>query len=435
MQRLIATLPRGGTLDDGQWAARHRLLVRVFIGHIVVLGVLGLVQGEQPLHLGLELLPIVGALVLATRSSLSQRTREVVLALGFLVCSAVLIHLVAGITEAHFHFFVVLPLVALYQRWAPLLAAIGFVVVHHLAMAALAPQLLFNTQIAIDNPFWLVIIHAVFVLLAVGVLVAFWKLAEDAVLEADRLNRERAAQAERELARRVDTQRRTGQRVDALAGATTRATDLTESVASSVNQLAEVAGSVAEEAAASARVASDASTVTVRGVATADRLSASTAEIGDIVTFIEGVAARTNLLALNATIEAARAGDAGKGFAVVATEVKDLARQTESATADIAGRLDRIVADADDASAVLGELGSVLSDIADRQQRIDVAVGQQLDAARGIAADSEEVTSTVHGISDDVHQLTRLVDGSDADDEGGPVAVAGSPHGALHAVV
>lgn len=56
------------------------------------------------------------------------------------------------------------------------------------------------------------------------------------------------------------------------------------------------------------------------------------AQLGDIVTTINGIAAQTNLLALNATIEAARAGDAGRGFAVVASEVKKLAADTRLAT-------------------------------------------------------------------------------------------------------
>jgi methyl-accepting chemotaxis protein len=58
-------------------------------------------------------------------------------------------------------------------------------------------------------------------------------------------------------------------------------------------------------------------------------------EIGRAASLIQGIASQTNLLALNAAIEAARAGEHGKGFAVVAGEVRRLAEQTGSATAEI----------------------------------------------------------------------------------------------------
>lgn len=63
-------------------------------------------------------------------------------------------------------------------------------------------------------------------------------------------------------------------------------------------------------------------------------------EVGKIVSLINDIADKTNLLALNATIEAASAGDAGRGFAVVANEVKALAAQTTSATAEIRSQIE-----------------------------------------------------------------------------------------------
>ncbi|GAA1501333.1 hypothetical protein GCM10009827_010260 [Dactylosporangium maewongense] len=68
-------------------------------------------------------------------------------------------------------------------------------------------------------------------------------------------------------------------------------------------------------------------------------LSESSTAIGDVIKIISSIADQTNLLALNATIEAARAGDVGKGFAVVAGEVKDLARETATATQKVAEQI------------------------------------------------------------------------------------------------
>ena len=59
------------------------------------------------------------------------------------------------------------------------------------------------------------------------------------------------------------------------------------------------------------------------------------AQVAKVAESIDAIAKQTNLLALNATIEAARAGEAGRGFAVVAGEVKALAQQTSTATAEI----------------------------------------------------------------------------------------------------
>lgn len=72
-------------------------------------------------------------------------------------------------------------------------------------------------------------------------------------------------------------------------------------------------------------------------------------EIGQIVDTISNIAEQTNLLALNAAIEAARAGDAGRGFAVVADEVRKLAEQSGTAAQNIAGLINSIQRDTNEA--------------------------------------------------------------------------------------
>ena len=169
----------------------------------------------------------------------------------------------------------------------------------------------------------------------------------------------------------------------------------------------EMSASVREIATSSA----DASGVAAEAVRTAETanekvsaLGASSAEIGKVLEVITSIAEQTNLLALNATIEAARAGEAGKGFAVVANEVKELAKETASATEEIGSRIATIQADTGEAVEAIGQIGSVIARIADMQNTIASAVEEQTattneisrnvnEAARGSAEIAENIVS------------------------------------------
>lgn len=57
--------------------------------------------------------------------------------------------------------------------------------------------------------------------------------------------------------------------------------------------------------------------------------------MNEVIDGINSISSQTNLLALNASIEAARAGEAGRGFAVVAEQIRKLAEETQTMTANM----------------------------------------------------------------------------------------------------
>jgi methyl-accepting chemotaxis protein len=130
-----------------------------------------------------------------------------------------------------------------------------------------------------------------------------------------------------------------------------------------------------------------------------DQLGGAAAEINKIIDVIVEIAEQTKLLALNATIEAARAGDAGKGFAVVAGEVKELAKQTNDATADIRKKIAIMHSSTDDTIHEITQIFGVIHSVDEIVSTIASAVEEQSATTRDISNNIGMVASVVSNMN------------------------------------
>ncbi|QDR79643.1 methyl-accepting chemotaxis protein [Sporomusa termitida] len=143
-------------------------------------------------------------------------------------------------------------------------------------------------------------------------------------------------------------------------------------------------------------------------------LEARSAQIGEIVSVISGIAGQTNLLALNAAIEAARAGEQGRGFAVVADEVRMLAEQSQVAAKKIAALLGEIHMDTNKAAVamrdgtkevktgtqVVHSSGETFQEIVGLIENVSVQVQDISTEIQAVAANSKQIVAAVQAVEE-----------------------------------
>jgi diguanylate cyclase (GGDEF)-like protein len=176
---LVGWLPRGRSLNEDVWRVRHRTLSYLLRAHVLGVLCFGLIIGRT-LGESFEAASIVA--VFACLASTDIRRRKFVsgmTAVGLVTASAVLVSLSGGVIEMHFHFFVMVGILTLYQDWLPFLLAIGFVVLHHGILGTLDPSAVYDHPDAVAHPFKWALIHGGFVLAASVASVVAWRLNEE----------------------------------------------------------------------------------------------------------------------------------------------------------------------------------------------------------------------------------------------------------------
>ena len=178
--RARQVLPSGTPLPYGAWQRRQHWMTRILLVHIVVLTVMQVVLGLETDHIALDMSAILAAAAAAAHPRLGRRWRTAAATLGLVACSSLLVHITGGVIESHFHFFVVIAIVTLYQEWLPFALAFLYVVIHHGVVGVLGPMEIYNHAAAWNRPVLWAFIHGGYVALAAAANLVAWRLSENA---------------------------------------------------------------------------------------------------------------------------------------------------------------------------------------------------------------------------------------------------------------
>jgi len=188
-RKLLNVLPHGYNMAEEDWQRRHRLMLWVLGLHVPALVALGLVLDYAPRTLVYVVITPVAAVMLAYMLRRQRRTASVIVTAGLVYCSAALVGLTHGTIEAHFHFFIIIGFIALYQDWAPLLFNIVFTVISHGIGSAWQQTLIFDHLAGQADPWLWSAIHGVAVLMACAGVIVFWRFTEESQRDKDMLAR------------------------------------------------------------------------------------------------------------------------------------------------------------------------------------------------------------------------------------------------------
>lgn len=186
LRQVLDLLPRGAGLSESVWRHRHRWVLIVLGLHTFGLPGFGLLAGAPASHLISAGVLVAGLAWLAAESTFSQQIRTTLATVGLVLSSMILVYFSGGNIEAHFHFFVLIPFVALYQEWHQFLIYFLLVIGHHAVLGSFAPTTVFSHSEAMAHPVWWTFIHGSGIMAESIGLFFYWRVQE---MERDNLAR------------------------------------------------------------------------------------------------------------------------------------------------------------------------------------------------------------------------------------------------------
>ncbi len=175
---LLASLPKGDALDEQAWCSRHRGILSILWLHVLGVPLFGVYMGASPtLYLGGG--GLLACIAVAARLSMVRRRLQSAIATcGLMTASALLVHLSEGQIELHFHFFVMMPVIVLYQDWLPFLVGLQFIILDHGVVGTFMPDMVYGHTGGQTHPWTWALIHGGFILAECAALLYFWRVNE-----------------------------------------------------------------------------------------------------------------------------------------------------------------------------------------------------------------------------------------------------------------